>query len=629
MNDNELGMNRRITRRDFLDGVALTAGALAAGSILGPGTAQAAAGKPHGVYPPALLGMRGSHTGSFEVAHALRSGSFWNTAGTPQDTGEAYDLVVVGAGISGLSAAHFYLRDVNPNAKILILDPHDDFGGHAKRNEFRVKGKTLIGYGGSQSIDSPSTYPPEAKQLLSDVGIDVNKFYEYFDRDFYKRNGAGGRAVFFSKEQWGRDHLVVGGAKMADRLADAPMDAESKRQLSELFDTPTDYLAGLSSEQKVARLSRLTYGQFLQQVAGVTGDAYRYMLRSTAGGAGVNIDQFSALEAAAQGYTGMRGLNLDFSGEPWPGLSHTGKRFWYSQDPYIFHFPDGNASVARALVRKLIPAALPGGTMEDLVTSVCDYSKLDQQSSRTRIRLNSTVVRATQQEVLYVSGGRLMKVRTGGVVLACWNAMIPYIAPELSEAQKAAGREAVKYPMMYANVALSNWRAWHRLGVNSISFPDGYWPGASLDFPVSMGSYRFNSSPDDPILVHFGAGLTEPGMSPQAGARAGRVKMFSASFADLERGMRDSLNRVLGPSGFNPARDIRGITINRWAHGYARYYGLPFDAAFWPEGPTPADIIGTPVGRITVACTDQAAHGFVDGAIESAYRAVRHLGGQS
>src|SRR5882724_5822051 len=127
-------MHRRITRRDFLNGVAVTAGA-----AMLPGNAFAfGADSQTPYYPPALTGLRGSHPGSFDAAHALRDGTFWDTAGKPADTGETYDLVIVGGGISGLSAAHFYRKTAGPQARILILDNHDDFGGHAKRNEFRV-----------------------------------------------------------------------------------------------------------------------------------------------------------------------------------------------------------------------------------------------------------------------------------------------------------------------------------------------------------------------------------------------------------------------------------------------------------------------------------------------------------
>ncbi|MFG1704204.1 NAD(P)-binding protein [Nonomuraea sp. M3C6] len=632
--DQELGMDRRISRRDFLDGMALTVGATAAGGLLaGTGTAYAAAG--HDSYPPELTGLRGSHAGSFEVAHAVRDGEFDVTK--LRDTGEEYDLVVVGAGISGLSAAHFYLRDIDRRAKILIIDPHDDFGGHAKRNEFRVGGRRLIGYGGSQSIDTPSAYPQEAKQLLLDVGIEVDRFTTYYDQGFNQRHGLVNRATYFLKESWGRDHLALRrpGMTNAQLLADAPLTPEARGQLAGLLDSPRDWLAGLDQQQKLAELRKRTVMQFLDDYVHLLPDTRKYLIRSISSGTGLNMDQFPALDGAARGYTGVNGLDLDRSGGPWPGLGKTSTRFWGHDDPYIHHFPDGNAGVARALVRGLVPGAIPGGTMEDLVTARCDYSQLDRQRNEVRIRLNSTAVRvahrgdpdrATWIDVAYAHEGKVYRVRARSVVMACWNAMIPYIAPDFPAAQRAAGREAVKYPLLYVNIALRNWRAWQQLGVANIGFPDGFWSSMALDMPVSMGSYKFSSDPGQPIVVHAGACLTKPGMTAQEGARAGRGELTRISFADFERGLRDSLARALGPSGFDPAADIAAITVNRWAHGYARYYRLPADEAFWPEGPTPADILSEGVGRIMVSTTDAAYHGFVDGAIETAYRAVHRIG---
>ncbi|MEU0663947.1 FAD-dependent oxidoreductase [Streptomyces lavendulocolor] len=630
--DADLGMGQRITRRDFLDGIAVAAGALTAAAISGGpaiGGSAHAAGHDEGLYPPSLTGLRGSHEGSFEVAHALRDGTFWPDAGRAGKTGEQYDLVVVGAGISGLSAAHFYLRDIDPSARILLLDPHADFGGHATRNEFEIAGRTLIGYGGSQSIDTPSAYPAEAVQLLHDVGIDVDKFRTYFDRGFYRRHGASEQGVFFTAEEWGRDHLAVGRTG-TDLFTTAPLDTASRSKLIELFDGSVDYLVGVPHVEKLQRLRHMSYGTFLRDLAGLSGDAQRYMIGFPLSGTGVNADQFPALDAAALGYPGTDGLSLDRSGPPWEGLTNTAHRFWGHDDPYIYHFPDGNASIARSLVRRLIPAALPGRTMEDLVTARCDYSRLDCDNSRVRIRLNTTVVRVEHHnesmvDVTYVSDGRLRQIRAGAVVLACWNAMIPHIAPDLTPAQHQAAHQAVKYPVLYANVALTHWRPWARLGVNSLTFPGEFWANASLDYPVSMGAYRFSASPDDPILIHLEAIPTEPGMSPQDGAKAGRRTLHNTTFTDLERSIRRVLARALGSTGFDPAADIAAITVNRWAHGYARYYGLPFDAAFWPAGPTPAQILGTPVGRITIASTDLANHGFIDGAIETAHRAITHF----
>src|SRR5262249_15753982 len=153
-----LGMNRRITRRDFLNGVAVGIGALGYAGL--PGFASSLQNVPLSgddsgySYPPALMGMRGSVPGSYDVPHALRDGNFWETAGNPTDTHETYDLVVVGGGISGLAAAYFYRKYAGAASRILILDNNDDFGGHARRNEFCVAGRLLLSNGGAQSIES-------------------------------------------------------------------------------------------------------------------------------------------------------------------------------------------------------------------------------------------------------------------------------------------------------------------------------------------------------------------------------------------------------------------------------------------------------------------------------------------
>ncbi|HEX6895396.1 MAG TPA: NAD(P)-binding protein, partial [Bryobacteraceae bacterium] len=204
--DRELGMDRSISRRDFLNGVAIGAGA----ALMGTRTAWAAAQDQPGYYPPLLTGMRGSHDGSYEVAHALRDGNFWKTAGTPVNTRESYDLVVVGGGISGLAAAYFY-RKHNPAAHILILDNHDDFGGHAKRNEFRPNGRLLITNGGTMSIESPFDYSDVARGLLTELGIEPVKLSAE-SRQLADRTAFEGlqQATFFDKETFGEDRLVIG-----------------------------------------------------------------------------------------------------------------------------------------------------------------------------------------------------------------------------------------------------------------------------------------------------------------------------------------------------------------------------------------------------------------------------------
>src|ERR1700686_1548989 len=242
-------MHRKITRRDFLNGVALTAGAammpwdlLAAGKSADPETSS-------NYYPPALTGMRGSHPGSFDAAHSLRDGIFWESAGKPEDTGEIYDLIVVGGGISGLAAAHFYRKANGGKARILILDNHDDFGGHAKRNEFRVNNAFRLGYGGTYAIESPAPYSAVAKGVIEELGVDVPSYSRYFDSQLYRSLGMRS-SIFFDKETFGVERLVVslpsfgGGEKeyiasdnpevWKQLQAEAPIAEQAKRDLQRL-----------------------------------------------------------------------------------------------------------------------------------------------------------------------------------------------------------------------------------------------------------------------------------------------------------------------------------------------------------------------------------------------------------
>src|SRR6185312_3947702 len=215
-----------------------------------------------GYYPPALTGLRGSHPGSYEIAHRIRDGGLPAMLREARPSGESYDLVVVGGGISGLSAAYFYQKAHGARARVLVLDNHDDFGGHAKRNEFRAAGRLLIGYGGTQSIESPSRYSAEAHALLSELGIETARFYTAYDRGFYSRfNLKGG--VFFDRETFGADRLIAGLGRRelpeiasADQLKDAPLSDGARASIVRLFNDATDYLPGLTSDAKKAKLEK-------------------------------------------------------------------------------------------------------------------------------------------------------------------------------------------------------------------------------------------------------------------------------------------------------------------------------------------------------------------------------------
>jgi spermidine dehydrogenase len=301
---------------------------------------------------------------------------------------------------------------------------------------------------------------------------------------------------------------------------------------------------------------------------------------------------------------------------------------------YYFHFPDGNASVARALVRLLIPDSATGRTAEDLVTAKFDYGALDRKQSRVRIRLSSTVVLARHRgpvssakdvDVEYLRAGKLYRVRGKHVVLACWNMMIPYLAPDLPAEQKEALRYGVKVPLVYTAVALRNWNAFEKLGVRSIATPGMYHSMTTLEDPTAIGSYDVApSTPQDPAIVRMRRTPCQPGLPERDQHRIGHVELLSTSFETMERKIRDQLARMLEPGGFDPARDIAAITVNRWPHGYAYEYNFLFDPE-WPDGQRPCDIARRRFGRIAIANSDAAAAAYTDQAIDQAWRAVEEL----
>jgi len=605
-------MRRRgITRRDFLDGARVALGATALGplaSLLPPGAAGAA-DEP---FPPALQGLRGSHDGSWEAAHALVAGRRFAA-----DTGvrrEEVDLVVVGAGISGLAAAWLW-RQRRPDARILVLDNHDDFGGHAKRNEFRVDGRLLIGYGGTESLDGPSAYSDVAKRLLREIGVDVEVFHRAFDRGLYPSLGLSS-GVFFDRDTFGAERLVPGFGSLPwpEFAARTPLPPAARADLVRLNTEVRDYLPGLSREEKIAVLDRTSYREFLIRHAGVDPAVAAFY-------SGLWLE-YVALPA--ESYP-ARWVSQD---PQVPGLAGTLVERERPLDPYIFHFPDGNASVARLLVRALVPAALPAASAAEALTARPRHALLDAPGAPVRIRLSCTAVDVRHApggeavDVLCVRGGAAQAVRARHCVLAGWGMMVPYLCPELPEAQRRALAGGVKAPLVYVNVALRRWHAFVRRGVHEIQAPGSFYTLVRLDFPVSLPGYRCARTPDEPILVHAVHVPRHPELPGAEQWRAGRRDLLATSFASFEERLRDQLARMLGPEVLD---EIRGITVNRWPHGYAYAPNTLWEGASAPGDERPWEVARRRHGRIAIAGSDAAAAAWTDAAIDEAQRAVAEL----
>ncbi|RKF21301.1 NAD(P)/FAD-dependent oxidoreductase [Altericroceibacterium spongiae] len=634
-----------IARRDFLNGTAVAIGSIGAASLSSPAMAGSLAGAATESYPPAKTGMRGSHPGSFEVAHLLRDGEL--PIDDVADQGETYDLVIVGGGISGLSAAHFYRKLVGRDARILILENHDDFGGHAKRNEFMVDGKLVVINGGTLNIEAPQRYNRWARQVLDDMGIDAER-YRAANTDTEKLYSSMGlrRGHFFDKETWKKDRLVVPqGAPTnfgdmramftTEFLERTPLSPKARADMMRLVspDQP-DYLAGMSVAEKKELLATTSFRDYYLNYVKLDPEAMWFFQQMGNPSFCVGADATPALFGWVQGYPGFESLGLGDIPEglfaDLPGGQHgRQKESWDA-----IHFPDGNATLARLLVSSLVPNATKARTQEDMGTATFDYGKLDLPSNPVRIRLSSIVVNvrhdgdpatATEAVVTYANGDKLKSVRGKSVILACWNMVIPYMMPELPAEQQEALHYGVKGPLVYTSVALRNWKAFKNLGVSTFSCPTMFHDTVALTEAVDLGALSHARSADQPIALHLTKFMNKPGLPRRDQHRVGRAELLEMSFETFERETRSQLARLLGPAGFDPARDIAAITVNRWPHGYAYTYNSLYDPVEWVYSETnsrPCVVGRQPYGLISIANSDAAASPHTDAAILEAHRAV-------
>ncbi|WP_186644999.1 NAD(P)-binding protein [Fluviispira vulneris] len=620
-----------ISRRDFLNGISIS---IAAG--LTPLDVLNAAPIKNNYYPPELTGLRGNHPGSFENAHKLgRENMKFPLENSPVE--EKYDAIIVGGGISGLSSAYFYQKKFGKNAKILILDNHDDFGGHAKRNEFHIDGKLILAYGGTESLQSPKTnYSKIAVDLLKELSVDIDYLGSKFRQNFYPDLGLS-RAVFFNKEDFGVDKMVAGdpgravaddidpkrinGRSVKDFINDFPLSKEDKISLINLHEKKIDYLPEKTVQEKIKYLEKISYKEFLTKHAKISKHAANYFQARSNDFFAIGVDSISALEARCLDLPGLDGMNL-------PPL--TGEAYNDLNDPYIYHFPDGNASIARLLVRKMIPQVAKGNTMDDLILAKFDYAKLDLKNSPVRIRLNSTVVNVKQNAKFVDLGyldkeGKLHRLQTKHCVMACYNMMIPYIIPDLPNEQKLALSKNVKAALVYTKVILRNWHAFKQLGVHEIYAPKMKYSRIKIDYPVEFKNYTHSKNPSDPICLHMVYVPTMPdsGLDARSQARLARAKLLTTPFAEMENDIRQQLQRMLGNQGFNHKKDILALTVNRWSHGYSYAAKDLFDDK--NENQKIIQLAAKPFGNITIANADSAWSPYTHVAIDMAHRAVQEF----
>ena len=639
-------MTRRIKRRDFLNGAAIgTGGLLLAGCNRDPITDEPMSVEtprpfsPPGTsdyYPPTLTGMRGSHEGSYEVAHELA----WrgNKPERYEALNEHYDLIVVGAGMSGLAAARYYQQKMGDDARILILDNHDDFGGHAKRNEFHQDGRMMLSLGGAQNIEALSHYSDAARGLMEDIGID-DDFIDFMDRQTPEDLFLAGKLQADNGIAMpGADgHVTVGGNWLAAMFGGKdyeksvralPLPEGEQDKLINFFAGHQDCLDDLSLSEKWDYINTTSYNRYLVDKVGLDESTLPIMNAILIHLNGVSGWNLTVLEGLTLGGTGIK--SMGWVGKATAMLAEVTLSKLLSVDM----FPDGNASVARLLVQKLIPAVAPDMQgREDVVITRFNYGALDRETNTTRLRLNSTAVGVrnndNQVEVDYVQQGKAQRVTADHCVLACYNALIPHLCPEMPDTQKEGLSYGVKTPFVYANVQLENGRAYSKLDATLFQCPYDPFQWVSTAPTVAVGGYEPPRGPDDPMVVFM---MHSPMTGPEQSAscrdqlRRARHQIYSTAYADYEQQIRQQLQSILGKHGFNHETDIRAITVNRIPHGYAYVYLGLYDPK-WEEGQAPHEIGRAQFGRISIANTDSEATPLMNLAFDAAWRAVEEQTG--
>jgi len=612
--DIELGLDRAITRRDFIQGSSLVLG----GAVAGIGTAAAQSDYAFDVgpgwYGPGGVGdyamSHGNTPDVIRVAHEIRAGRYDDPLRDAIDSGETYDLVVVGGGFSGLSAAHHFHR-LHPSGKALVLDNHPIFGGEAKRNEFEVDGYRLTGPQGSNDFrvqretGNPDDYftalgLPREYEFVEPVGdaagmripLDNYDYLHWHEQTYDVGHFFRGAAKPWVSDVW---RTGLDSTPWSDAVR------EGFRRLREI-ETPADKW---SDEQ----LDGMTLKSFYTTQLGLPEEASNYYDPIMASIAGLGCDILSAYWGRYFGFPGF--VRPDA----------------YAAEP-LTSFPGGNAAIARYFVRKLVPGSIAGESLEDVLTQPLNRDVLDRPSNPVRIRLESTAVRvehagSDRVAVTYSKGDRLHRVHSKIVVMGSGGWANRRVMRDLPPSHVEAYASFRHAPVLVANVALRNWRFLTKLGVAAAIWSGGFGYTCNIRRPMVVGGKTAPLDPDKPIVMTFYTPVPGPGADAASQGATGRALLLSSSFADYERQIREHMNEMFAGAGFDAARDIAGIILNRWGHAYlAPEPGFRFGR----DGrPAPPDVIREPVGRIAIGHSELRGHQYWTGAAGEGRRAVELL----
>ena len=640
--DRALGMGRSITRRDFVNNTLVgTGGALLAASAplalgaCGPGGepgagAASTAGAPRPVSDDwsgyGAVGDYASSSGNtrevMEAAHRLRDGVYATLPPETVDTGELFDMVVVGGGMSGLGAAHFFTKNAGANQTCLVLENHPIFGGEAKQNEFIVDGQLLIGPQGSNDFGIPA----EGSGSLADqvfTELRIPREFEYQDwapgreplaialDNYAHMTGVAESRVdigYFFEEPDGTGRRVNN--MWREDLRSAPYPEAVKRDLLEWR-----YASGENTDEFRRMLDRITYREYIEDVLELSPEVTAYTEPVIGLINGATPDATSAFAASQIGMPGVgRGRGKDANLAP--------------------SFPGGNTAFARYMVKDLIPDAIDGAHgFADVMNGRVAFAALDRPGDRVRIRCGATVVHVEHDAssagdrrvlVTYEKDGRPYRVAARGVVMASGGWVNQHVIRDLPAEVRSAYEHFHHVPALVVNVALTNWRFMYDLGITAAQWSGGdFGFSCNLRQPMLVGDYRPPLDPDRPTILTFYMGIYRRGLSVYEQGVAGRNELFATPFADYERRLRERMIRCFGDSGFDPERDIAGIILNRWGH--ARLCQQPGFYYGTDDGPSPREVVEAGFGRVAIGHSELNGHQNWTGGIRQGYRAAAQI----
>jgi spermidine dehydrogenase len=630
--DHALGMDEAITRKDFLNTALLGMGAAL---LDAPSPAAALGGGHEAPATDTFTGYGGvgdyahANGNTFPVlsaAHKIRDGGYNRLPAGIRDTGEVYDLVVVGGGISGLTAAYYFSKENGAAKRCLVLENHPVFGGEARQNEFRVAGYRMIGPQGSNQGNIPRAGSGNTvDQLWTELSLPREVSYQEWDArlkplrfqydnyahmegvdealvdvGYYFDQHAGASKPTWLRNIWAND--------LADTPFSAPVKADLLRWRSAV---------GENTEEFRRKLDSMTYKQYLEGELKLRPEVTK-MAEPVVGL--INGASPDAVSAFAASQIGMPGVTARVRGRAAGQLPQS--------------FPGGNSVYSRCFVRCLIPSALPSGnSLEGIFGGKLDFTALDKPGSSTRIRLGSIVIRARHVakagspdlvEIVYERAGRLARLHARKVVMASGGWITKHVIADLPESIKNAYAEFAYAPAMVVNVALTNWRFLYKLGA-----PACRWFGPDFGFscnirrPMVAGEFQPPFHPDKPTILTFYTGLYTPGRTTYEQGVLGRTKLLATSYAEYERKIRAQMTHMFGSSGFNAKTDIAGIILNRWGH--ARVLQAP--GFYYGRGGKPAarTIIQQGFGQIAIGHSELNGHQSATGAMAQGQRAVEQV----